>query len=81
MSSLSDLFGQAGQNPLLDITSWVTSSPQTRRRIAAEELADLVAVEAKIKKSTVELKTMVTARGSIPSGLTTERPQGTSQMR
>ena len=36
----------------------------TRRRIAAEELADLVAVEAKIKKSTAELKVMVKARGS-----------------
>jgi transposase len=37
---------------------------QTRRRIAAEELADLVAVEAKIKKATAELKTTVNARGS-----------------
>src|SRR5215213_7157619 len=35
---------------------------KTRRRIAAEELADLVAVEAKMKKSTAELKTMVKAR-------------------
>jgi len=37
---------------------------KTRRRIAAEELADLVAVETKIKKATAELKTMVLARGS-----------------
>ncbi len=37
---------------------------KTRRRIAAEELADLVAVEAKIKKATAELKTMVGVRGS-----------------
>jgi transposase len=37
---------------------------KTRRRIAAEELADLVAVEAKMKKSTAELKTLVKARGS-----------------
>jgi transposase len=37
---------------------------KTRRRIAAEELADLVAVEAKMKKATAELKTMVVARGS-----------------
>ena len=37
---------------------------KTCRRIAVEELADLVAVEAKMKKSTVELKTMVTSRGS-----------------
>ena len=29
---------------------------KTRRRIAAEELADLVAVEAKMKKATAELK-------------------------
>ena len=32
---------------------------KTRRRIAAEELADLVAVEAKMKRSTAELKAMV----------------------
>ena len=37
---------------------------KTRRRIAAEELRELVAIEAKIKKSTAELKTMVVARGS-----------------
>jgi transposase len=37
---------------------------KTRRRIAADELAELVAVEAKIKKSTAELKTIVLARGS-----------------
>ena len=37
---------------------------KTRRRIAAEELAELVAVEAKIKKSTAELKAIVLARGS-----------------
>ncbi len=36
----------------------------TRRRIAAEELAELIAVEAKIKKSTTELKDMVLARQS-----------------
>ena len=30
---------------------------KTRRRIAAEELAELVAVEAKMKKITAELKT------------------------
>lgn len=36
----------------------------TRRRIAAEELAELIAVEAKIKKATAELKSMVLARGS-----------------
>ena len=37
---------------------------KTRRRIAAEELAELIAVEAKIKKATAELKTMVLARHS-----------------
>jgi transposase len=37
---------------------------QDRRRIAAEELAELIAVKAKIKKSTAELKDMVLARQS-----------------
>ena len=37
---------------------------KTRRRIAAEELAELVAVEAKIKKATAELRAIVLARGS-----------------
>jgi transposase len=37
---------------------------KTRRRIAAEELTELVAVEAKIKKATAELKTIVLARDS-----------------
>jgi transposase len=37
---------------------------KTCRRLAAEELAELVAVEAKIKKATAELKVMVLARGS-----------------
>jgi len=37
---------------------------KTRRRIAAEELAELVAVDAKIKKATAELKSIVLARGS-----------------
>jgi len=37
---------------------------KTRRSIAVEELAELVAVEAKIKKATAELKVMVLARGS-----------------
>src|SRR4029077_5084552 len=38
------------------------SAGKTRRRIAAEELAELIAVEAKIKKATAELKTIVLAR-------------------
>ena len=37
---------------------------KTRRRIAAEELAELVSVEAKMKKATAELKDLVAARGS-----------------
>src|SRR3954453_19217395 len=37
---------------------------KTRRRIPAGELAELVAVEAKMKKATAELKAMVLARGS-----------------
>ena len=37
---------------------------KTRRRIAAEELAELVAVEAKIKRATAEMKTLVLARDS-----------------
>jgi transposase len=37
---------------------------KTRRRIAADELAELVAVEAKMKKATAELKAMVLARHS-----------------
>ena len=37
---------------------------KTRRRIAADELAELVAVDAKIKKATAELKAMVLARDS-----------------
>src|SRR6266545_1615188 len=37
---------------------------KTRRRIAAEELADLVAVDAKLKKIKAELKGAVLARGS-----------------
>jgi hypothetical protein len=37
---------------------------KTRRRIAAEEIADLVAVDAKLKKAKAELKAAVLARGS-----------------
>src|SRR5690349_8584011 len=37
---------------------------KTRRRIAVDELAELVAVEGKMKKATAELKAMVVARGS-----------------
>src|SRR5687767_8538340 len=37
---------------------------KTCRRLAAEELVELAAVDAKIKKSTAELKALVIARGS-----------------
>ena len=37
---------------------------KTRRRLAAEQLAELVVIEKKIKASTKELKAMVLARGS-----------------
>ncbi len=37
---------------------------KTRRRIAAEELAELIAVETKVRKATAELKTIVLARDS-----------------
>ncbi|MGH3308876.1 MAG: IS110 family transposase, partial [Nocardioides sp.] len=37
---------------------------KTRRRIAAEELADLVTVDVKLKKAKIELKAAVAARGS-----------------
>ena len=37
---------------------------KTRRRIAAEELADLIVIESKMKKATSELKAMVIARDS-----------------
>ena len=37
---------------------------KTSRRIAAEELADLLAVEARMKRATAELKVLVKARGS-----------------
>ena len=37
---------------------------KTRKRLALEQLAELVAIEAKIKASTAELKPLVLARGS-----------------
>ena len=37
---------------------------KTRRRIAAEQITELIAVEKKIKKSTADLKAIVAARGS-----------------
>jgi transposase len=37
---------------------------KTRRRVAAEELADLIAIETRIKKATAELKALVLERDS-----------------
>ena len=37
---------------------------KTRRRMAAEEIADLVAVDTKLKKLKAELKAAVVERGS-----------------
>ena len=39
---------------------------ETRRRMAAEEFAELIPVEAKIKNVTAELKSMDVCRGSRP---------------
>ena len=49
---------------------------KTRRRIAAEELAELITVEAKIKKATAELKTMVLARELAADGHPRRRTRG-----
>jgi transposase len=53
---------------------------KTRRRIAAEELAELIAVEAKIKKSTAELKEMVLARQSRLMDITGIGPVGAARI-
>jgi transposase len=37
---------------------------KTRRRVAADELADLVAIEKKVKALTVDIKAIVQSRGS-----------------
>ena len=47
---------------------------KTRRRIAAEELAELIAVEAKMKKATAELKTLVPEPGLAPDRHPRSRP-------
>ena len=44
------------------------------RRMAAEEIADLVALDAKLKKIKAELKAAVTDRGSQPDGPVRGRP-------
>ena len=47
---------------------------KTRRRMAAEEIADLVAVDAKLKKIKAELKAAVLERGSTSDGHLRRRP-------
>ena len=53
---------------------------KTRRRIAAEELADLVAVDAKLKKIKAELKTAVPGRGIDADGHPRHRPAGAARI-
>ena len=47
---------------------------KTRRRIAAEELAELIAVETKIKTATAEIKAIVTDPWLPPDGPARRRP-------
>ena len=47
---------------------------KTRRSIAVEELADLVAIEAKMKKSTAELKILVKGPRVTADGPARRRP-------
>ena len=54
----------AGQGMLASVPLACDVAGKTRRSIAAEELAELVAVDAKIKKATAELKSIVLGRGS-----------------
>ena len=53
---------------------------KTRRRMAAEELADLVALDAKLKKITAELTTTVTTRGSKLMDITGVGPAGAARI-
>ena len=53
---------------------------KTRRRIAAEEIADLVAVDAKLKRIKGELKAAVTARGSGPMDIYGVGPAGAARV-
>jgi len=53
---------------------------KTRRRMAAEELADLVAVDAKLKKIKAELKTAVLARGSTLMNISGVGPAGAARI-
>jgi transposase len=53
---------------------------KTRRRMAAEELADLIAVDAKLKKISAELKAAVLARGSTLLDLFGVGPAGAARI-
>ena len=53
---------------------------KTRRRMAVEELADLVAVDAKLKKIKAELKAEITARGSTLTDITGVGPAGAARI-
>lgn len=56
--------GQAKAKAMLSSVRPCDIAGKTRRCIAAEELAELIAVETRIKKATAELKAIVLARGS-----------------
>ena len=53
---------------------------KTRRRMAAEQVADLVALDAKLKKLKAELKDAVTARGSNLMGIYGIGPAGAARI-
>jgi transposase len=53
---------------------------KTRRRMAVEELADLVAVDAKLKKIKAELRAAVLARGSSLMEITGVGPAGAARI-
>ena len=53
---------------------------RTRRRMAAEEVADLVAVDAKLKKIKAELKATVTDRGSTLMDIPGVGPAGAARI-
>jgi transposase len=53
---------------------------KTRRRMAAEQLADLVSLDAKLKKIKAELKAMVTDRGSTLMDIQGVGPAGAARI-
>ena len=52
---------------------------RTRRRMAADEIADLVSLDARLKKIKAELKAAVTARGSTLIGIYGVGPAGAAR--